>query len=352
MKESRLIKRSDVLSEDYIPNTLKGRENEINRLNACIQSLRQKRRPLNAFCYGKSGAGKTVTVKYLLNKTKAETSILCFYVNCFEAKTIHAIIDKILRDSGYVIAIANTSLKIAKLKEVLTGRPAVIVLDEIDKITPIERNELLYCLTGIKTVSIICISKYSYTGRSLDPRTLSRLNCSYILFEPYTPAEILTILRTKAKQAINPAIYKTGDLYKIALLSEGNLRTALQLLEKTVYLAEEKGVKIINTALIKRAWQEMKSVDRQYLIANHTRHHKLIFEIVRESNGIRTGPLWAAYARECKKDGIPFVSLTSFRRYLRELIMDNLIIVAHGSGGKGHASIFKAVDYTADPPES
>ncbi|MDI6788395.1 MAG: hypothetical protein QME51_08500, partial [Planctomycetota bacterium] len=251
-------------------------------------------------------------------------------------------------DSGYVIAIANTSLKIAKLKEVLTNRPAVIVLDEMDKITPIERNELLYCLTGIKTLSVICISKYSYTGRSLDQRIISRLNCNYILFEPYTPHEILSILRTKAKQTINPAIYKTGDLYKISLFSEGNMRTALQLLEKTVYLAEEKGVKSINTALIKNAWHEMKSIDRQYLIANHTRHHKLIFEIVRKNNGIRTGPLWAAYARECKKEGIPIVSLNSFRKYLRELVMDNLIIVARGSGGKGHASIFKVVEYTTD----
>lgn len=352
MRERQLIKRSDVLSEDYVPYTLKGRDNEISKLNACIQSVSQKRRPLNAFCYGKSGTGKTVTVKHLLNKTKAETSILCFYVNCFEAKTIHSIIDKMLRDSGYVIAIANTALKIAKLKEILTNRPAVIVLDEMDKITPIERNELLYCLTGIKTVSIICISKYSYTGRSLDPRTLSRLNFNYIPFEPYSPQEMTDILRTKAKLAINPAIYKPCDLYKIALLSEGNMRTALQLLEKTVYLAEGKGLKAINTVLIKKAWQEMKSVDRQYLIANHSRHHKLIFEIVRKSNGIKTGPLWAAYVRECKKEGIPYVSLNSFRRYLKELVMDNLVITAHGSGGKGHPSIFKAVDYTADLPES
>jgi Cdc6-like AAA superfamily ATPase len=55
---------SEVLAEDYIPNKVLGRDNELNEISEVFQQIVDNEQPVNAFIYGISGTGKTVSIKF------------------------------------------------------------------------------------------------------------------------------------------------------------------------------------------------------------------------------------------------------------------------------------------------
>ena len=55
---------SQVLAEDYIPNEVLGRDEELDQISEVLQQIVDNEQPVNAFIYGISGTGKTVSIKY------------------------------------------------------------------------------------------------------------------------------------------------------------------------------------------------------------------------------------------------------------------------------------------------
>lgn len=55
---------TSVLAEDYIPDKVLGRDQELAEIHEVLQQIVDREQPVNAFIYGISGTGKTVSIKY------------------------------------------------------------------------------------------------------------------------------------------------------------------------------------------------------------------------------------------------------------------------------------------------
>jgi len=186
----RIIANPDVLEEDYIPPEIPCRESQKKELAYCL-SL-----PKDCLCHGKPGTGKTLTVRYILNQLTESKNILTFFINCWETRTLNQVLDEILRKVELPVMEQNTHLKLSRLKEKIKI-PAIIVLDEIDKVETKELNDMLYLLKRIGKVFFVCISNSRKFILNLDPRVTSRFSFHFINFPPYSDEELKIMVLSK-----------------------------------------------------------------------------------------------------------------------------------------------------------
>jgi len=98
-----------VLSEAYIPNELRGRDNELNEVSEILQQIIDREEPFNSFIYGISGTGKTVSIKYKIQQLQKALSAYddvhatFIYQNCESINSSYqaaiAIVNSFLRGS-------------------------------------------------------------------------------------------------------------------------------------------------------------------------------------------------------------------------------------------------------------
>ena len=134
MKTNGILLKPDVLIEEFVPRELHGRKEQIEQLRRCLAPALKQRKPINALLFGPSGSGKTVTVKTVA----ASLGQVAFtYVNCRERNTLYAILNVIANKLEIPGAERiDTAYKIMAIEDHLQGRPAVFVLDEVDKLQP------------------------------------------------------------------------------------------------------------------------------------------------------------------------------------------------------------------------
>jgi len=144
--DDSLFKDRDTLKETYVPNTIVGRDKEIEQYQASLQPVINGEHPDNIFIYGKTGVGKTAVTRYLLNELEGsaeqyDVPLSVVYLNCKGLNT------------SYQTAIGLVNrLKSEEEKMAETGHPesrvyrslwdeldalqstVLIVLDEIDYI--------------------------------------------------------------------------------------------------------------------------------------------------------------------------------------------------------------------------
>ena len=67
LKKEPLFSNKKVLSANYTPETIPHRENEINKIAGILAPCLREDKPSNIFIYGKTGTGKTLSVKHVTN---------------------------------------------------------------------------------------------------------------------------------------------------------------------------------------------------------------------------------------------------------------------------------------------
>lgn len=102
---------TSVLAEDFIPDQVLGRDGELDQIEEVFQQIVDVEEPVNAFIYGISGTGKTVSIKFkqrdLEKSLKAYDDVHAafIYQNCESLNSSYqaaiAIANSYLKDSDY-----------------------------------------------------------------------------------------------------------------------------------------------------------------------------------------------------------------------------------------------------------
>ena len=145
--------------------------------------------------------------------------------------------------------------------------------------------------------------------KSLDPRILSCLRKTDIIFQPYDAMDLMEILKLRVEKALNQEKVDMAAVRKIAAYASretGDARKAVELLAKSVRVAEEtKGhlteeevdiaearLEVDKTEALIRA---LATQQRLALVASYAAMHK--------SNGkTATGPAYESYRCICEKE--------------------------------------------------
>ena len=285
--ESIFINR-EVLRHSYRPVDLPHRRPQIDQVASILAPAIRDETPSNILIYGKTGTGKTASVRYVggeLIDTCTQVGLPCFviHLNCEVIDTQYRVLAQIansLEDSDSypsdrprnIIPMTGwptdqVYMELVNLIDSLGG-VHVIVLDEIDKLVKKSGDETLYNLTRINSdlknakVSMIGISNDLRFTHYLDPRVLSSLSEEELVFPPYDAPQLCDILKQRADIAFDTDVLDEPVIPLCAALAaqeHGDARRALDLLRVSGELADRKGEKKVGEEHVRKAQQKIET---------------------------------------------------------------------------------------------
>jgi cell division control protein 6 len=218
---SHIFEREEVLREDYRPDELPEREDELENLHMSLSPAARGVGANNAFLYGKAGQGKTAAAKtelaeleYHAEEESDHLDLKTLYISCEShdlstsfraASRIYMELTGNERPTGHSTDTVMDMMFDA-MNEV--GGTIIIVLDEIDTLGDDDR--LLYSLPRARAQnyvedhvypSVIGISNDLQWRDNLSSKVKSSLYDDQILFSPYDANQLRQILRRRAAKA-------------------------------------------------------------------------------------------------------------------------------------------------------
>jgi len=331
------------LVEAYIPTRIVGRESQISDLTFALMPAAQHRKPIHCWLHGDPGTGKTASVRWLLRKLQAEAGLRSVYINCWEYPTYFAVLDRIVRELRVLGAERLTvSFKLERLQRHIGHDPLIVVLDEIDQPPPKERHSILYNLSQLSNIGLVCLCNAESIYFDLEQRVKSRLNAARIVFRAYPPNDLVEIVRQRAQDSLVINTWSERTVQKIAGLAEGDARIAIQILRNAALLAETHGAEAIDVIRVHRAWHSANDVKKTHLLRRLTDHHRLLCELIVDKPGILSGDLWRLYLKTCRSKRIKPIAVRTYSDYCNKLA-DSGLVEAKRAAVAGKVREFKAL---------
>jgi cell division control protein 6 len=288
LAENRIFKDREVLRHSYRPHILPHRKPHIDNIASILAPSLQMETPSNILIYGKTGTGKTASVRYVgseleLVSVKRGTICRVIHLNCEVIDTQYRVLAQIAklilgedefpsdRTRPHIPMTGwPTDQVYAELKNQLdsTAGVYVIILDEIDKLVKKSGDDTLYNLTRINTdlsrskVSIIGISNDLGFKNFLDPRVLSSLSEEELVFPPYNAPQLCDILQQRANIAFIEAALDEEVIplcSALAAQEHGDARRALDLLRISGELADREGSHKVTAEHVKKAQAKIET---------------------------------------------------------------------------------------------
>ena len=249
----KVIKNSVILSQDYIPESVIGREEKLNELAELISGSDVS----STFVVrGNPGTGKTLIGKTLLKRLKGFRGA---YVNCYINQTDRSIISTILDNPNIRLPeIGNTraeSLASILFKE-LKGRNNLVVLDESQSLKK-AHGQIVYLLSrsrelGGPEIKLVLLSMEE-PEMYLDRSTLSGIGkYNRISLKEYDANDLFKIISSRAALGLYEGAYTNGAISRISELAEesGSARVAIELLRNSALYAETRNVFLDEEAVL------------------------------------------------------------------------------------------------------
>jgi len=379
LKKDSVFKNKNVVSPHYIPEILPFRDPQIKEIITNIAPALSGKKINNLFIYGKTGTGKTSTIRVVLSKMEELAreredceKVVTTYINCRNHNTKYRIILKHINDFfkhdyvGYSASFVYDKL----IEYVKTNKVSIIiVLDEIDLTKDVD--DTVYALTrandelGEGAISIIGISNNVMFKQKLDPRTKSSLCERELVFPPYNAGELAKILEDRVAEgfnenAVDDSALRLASAY--AAQESGDARTAILLLLRAGELADENKDNRVNEHHVREAKKRVEKdillnmvstlpEQLQYVLYAITKLTKSRVQTVLSNNGdeiLHSGEVYNEYYKISKIQGKNPVSLKWFKQYLDELELYGLIATTiSGKGVRGTTTLIKlGVDAT------
>ena len=247
--------RTAVLKEIFNKNI---REKQLSRIISHLAPILDGAHPPSALIYGPTGSGKTVSLIHVLSTFAkvAERHNIKFdyrYIDLTSPKTYVGALNEV------AIALNSTNRKYrkgipveymqARIKNAITAHQGFLALliDEADNIRPNPDAFLTYLAKTLprkvscRLILILLTNRLDWE-KTLDPRILSFLKKTDIIFEPYDALDLVEILKLRAEKALRKDRVEPAALKKVAAYASretGDARKAVELLAKAVKVAEE-----------------------------------------------------------------------------------------------------------------
>jgi len=351
------------LQSSYTPETIVHREEQTKQLANILAPILKSEKPSNTFVYGKTGTGKTLTVRHITQKitdiSKQENlSVKIIYVNCKlkrGADTEYRLIAHLARELGK--SVPPTGLPTEEVYSSFFNalnkqkHNHLLVLDEIDQLATKTMDNALYNLTRISRddtesqVSIIGISNDVFFVDSLDPRVRSSLSEEAVVFPPYNAPQIQSILRQRADLSFKKNILEQGVIEKCAAYAardHGDARRALELLRIAGEVADRKNSKKISIVDIDEAEEKIDRDRVIDIVSTQPKQYQLVLYSIlylqqSRASSLFTGEVYELYKSLCHKTNTSILTQRRISDIISEFDMLGIVnakVISKGRYGR------------------
>jgi cell division control protein 6 len=349
--------RTAVLKEIFNKNI---RQEQLSRIISHLTPVLDGSHPPAALIYGPTGSGKTVSLIHVLSTfikvaKRHQINFHYKYIDLTSPKTYFGALNEV------AIALDETNKKYrkgipvelmqTKIKSALSEYKGFLCLliDEADNIQPNPDTFLTFLVKTLprkvscRLIYIFLTNRLDWE-RTLDPRILSFLKKTDIIFEPYNALDLLEILRLRSMKALRQDKVDQAALKKMAAYASretGDARKAVELLTKSVRVAEETSgylreeeVDIAEHKLeVDKSTELINALATQQRLALQSCY--CLFE--NKITKVTTGQAYEVYSRICCKQGYQPLTQRRFCDMLSFLDLYGLInarVVSMGRYGK------------------
>ena len=358
--DTSIYKDRDALREDYQPNSVVGRAAELDAYKAALQPVINGEQPNNVFLYGKTGVGKTVTTRYLLDHLQQDAAahddldLTVLMLNCDGVTSSYQVATRLvnrLRDETRQIS--STGYPLAAVYEKLwadldaLGGTVLVVLDEIDTI---EDDSILYQLPRARDNDNISEAKLGLIGISndfefrqeLSSKVKSSLCETELHFPTYNADELRSILERRVEVAFRDGVVEDAVVRYCAAVGArdaGDARQSIELLMKGGDLAREENADRVTEEHVKRGKELLERSRVAEGIAGLTSHGRYILYALltlhlEDETPVRTRNLRPRYTTICHAVGNDPLVPRRMRDHLGDLTMLGIADVTERNEGR------------------
>jgi len=360
-KESIFADRTYLLSS-YLPPEVLYREEQLQEVANILAPALRREKPSNLFIYGKTGTGKTLSIKHILHSLSAiaeknKIPLQGIYINCKLKKvadTEYRLVAQLIKEYGREIP--ATGLPTDEVYNIfytlLEQRHHILllVLDEIDQLTKKIGDEVLYNLTRINSelknsqLCLIGISNNLVFAEHLDPRVKSSLSEEELIFPPYNALQIQDILRRRAQKAFHHQAVQPGVIEKCAAYvarEHGDARRGIDLLRVAGELAERSGSTQVEITHLDEAEKKIESDKILIITTSQPKQFQFVLYSILlfspQKKDFFTGEIYDVYKNICRRCKSNILTQRRVSDILAELDMLGIInakIISKGRYGR------------------
>ena len=370
-KSKAILINPDYLDDEKLPDSQRSavleaifnkniREKQLSRIISHLSPVLDGAHPESALVYGPTGSGKTVSLIHVLSSfsevsRRHEIKFSYRYIDLTSPKTyfgalneVSMALDSSNRKYRKGIPIEYMQGKIKSAVSKYQGFLCLLI-DEADNIRPNPDAFLTYLAKTLPRkvscrIILILVTNRLDWERTLDPRILSFLKKTDIIFEPYDAVDLLEILKLRSDKALRIEKIDPVALKKIAAYASretGDARKAVELLAKAVKVAEESSgfVSEKEVDIAERRLEVDKTMELVAALASQQRL-ALLSCYALFTKGIKrvsTGHVYEVYRNLCQKDSCQVLTQRRFSDMISFLDLYGLInarVVSMGRYGK------------------
>jgi cell division control protein 6 len=360
--DQTIFKEQEYFELDFLPENLLHRDAQMRSLKFSIAPALRGSTPLNAYCRGAPGTGKTSAVTKIFAELESATQkVVPVYINCQVDSSRYAIFAQIFKKlSGYPPPSSGISFKklFSQIAKTLVEKKKVLVvaLDDFNYIMASkEADEVLYSLLrmhegqpGAKVGVIAILSDLTLDmARDLSPQVQSVFLPEEILFPQYSYDEVRDILRYRVRFGFMQGVVSDELIDTIAKYTEemGDLRVGINMLKRAGLNAERRASRTISSEDVDKAYEGSRYIHLSYSLRNLKKEEKVLLKCIVDSGReeMMSGELYDCFKEKTE------LGYTSFYEMVNRL--EGLKLISLNNTGKGTRGQSRLVSLKYDPHE-
>lgn len=356
-----LVKASQFLNIDYVPEKLPFRDEETKTLAQVLSTIFKGTRPSNLLLFGKPGTGKTAAARNVVERlakkaVELKMDVTVLFINAKTAGSAYKVLFEIAEDLGVNkeqekhVHFTGLSMGEAtdRILQFIQKKKLnlILVIDEIDSLVDKSGDDILYNFTRANQkmkggfITLIGISNSLTFKDKLDPRVRSSLSEEELVFNPYAVNQLRQILQERAISAFNEGAISDAAVNLCAAIAgreHGDARKAINLLRVAAELAEREGAAKVDEKHVRAGEDRLEKEAPFIAMKNATTHDKLVILAVMKSKNGTTGEVYDVYLSLCKEVEQKPLTQRRMTQIISDLELQGLIstdIVSQGRYGR------------------
>ena len=310
--DESVFRDEHVFEIDYVPETFKHRETQMESLKYALRPAVRGSRPLNVMAQGPPGTGKTTAVQIMFDELQAQTDVEAVRVNCQVNSTRYSVFSRLF-EGVFDYEPPSSGISFKKLFSQVTDRLVdedrvlVVALDDVNYLFyESAASETLYSLLraheeqGGAKIGVIVISSDLDLDmiEALDGRVQSVFRPEEVYFPKYDEPEIVEILRERVRRGFHDGVIETPVLDRVAELTAeqgGDLRVGIDLLRRAGLKAEMRASRTVESQDVEAAYDTSKYVHLSRRLQGLSDSERSLVEVIADHDGKRAGDIYDAF---------------------------------------------------------